>query len=33
VKEKRPIVIQWNLAAWMALYRIWRTHGHAYWTF
>jgi len=23
VKEKRPIVIQWNLAAWMALYRIW----------
>ena len=21
VKEKRPIVIQWNLAAWIALYR------------
>jgi len=22
VKEKRPGVIQWNLAAWIALYRI-----------
>jgi len=21
VKEKRPMVIQWNLAAWIALYR------------
>jgi hypothetical protein len=22
VKEKGPVVIQWNLAAWIALYRI-----------
>ncbi len=29
VKEKRPIVIQWNLAAWIALYRSCRTHGNA----
>jgi hypothetical protein len=33
VKEKGPIVIQWNLAAWIALYRTSRTHGNAYWTF
>ena len=33
VKERRPIVIQWNLAAWIALYRTSRTHGTAYWTF
>ena len=33
VKEKRPIVIQWNFAAWIALYRTSRTHGNAYWTF
>ena len=32
VKEKRPIVIQCNLAAWIALYRTSRTHGNAYWT-
>src|SRR5688572_29307632 len=32
VKEKRPNVIQRNLAAWIALYRIRRTHGNAYWT-
>ena len=33
VKERRPIVIQWNLAAWIALYRTSRTHGNVYWTF
>ena len=33
VKEKRPIVIQRNLAAWIALYRTSRTQGNAYWTF
>jgi hypothetical protein len=33
VKEKRPFVIQRNLAAWIALYRTSRTHGNAYWTF
>jgi len=33
VKEKRPIVIQGDFAAWIALYRTSRTHGHAYWTF
>jgi hypothetical protein len=33
VKEKRPIVIQRNFAAWIALYRTSRTHGNAYWTF
>ncbi len=33
VKEKRPIVIQGNLAAWIALYRTSRTQGNAYWTF
>jgi hypothetical protein len=27
------IVIQRNFAAWIALYRTWRTHGNAYWTF
>ena len=32
VKEKRPMVIQRNLAAWIALYRTSRTHGNAYWT-
>ncbi|MDX6575044.1 MAG: hypothetical protein QOE96_997 [Blastocatellia bacterium] len=32
VKEKRPIVIQRNLAAWIALYRSSRTHGNRYWT-
>jgi hypothetical protein len=32
VKEKRPVVIQRNLAAWIALYRTLRTHGNAYWT-
>jgi len=32
VKEKRPIVIQWNLAAWIALYRTQQTHGDASWT-
>jgi hypothetical protein len=32
VKEKQPIVIQRNLAAWIALYRTSRTHGNAYWT-
>jgi hypothetical protein len=29
VKQKRITVIQWNLAAWLALYRIWRSHGNA----
>src|SRR5713226_9064653 len=33
VKERRPIVIQRNFAAWIALYRTLRTHGNAYWTF
>src|SRR5687767_6928608 len=33
VKENGPIVIQSNLAAWIALYRSSRTHGYAYWTF
>jgi hypothetical protein len=33
VKEKRPMVIQWNYAAWIALYRSSRTQGNAYWTF
>ena len=33
VKEKRPMVIQRNLAAWIALYRTLKTHGNAYWTF
>jgi hypothetical protein len=33
VKGKRPIVIQGNLAAWIALYRTSRSHGNAYWTF
>src|ERR1043166_9593414 len=33
VKEKRPIVIQWDLAAWIALYRTSRTHENSYWTF
>ncbi|MGH9956767.1 MAG: tetratricopeptide repeat protein [Pyrinomonadaceae bacterium] len=33
VKEKRPIVIQWNFAAWIALYCTLRTHGNPYWTF
>ena len=33
VKEMRPIVIQRNLAAWIALYRTSRTDGNAYWTF
>jgi hypothetical protein len=32
VKEKRRIVIQRNLAAWIALYRTLRTHGNSYWT-
>src|SRR5437867_1858931 len=32
VKEKRPIVIQWNFAAWIALYRTLRTQENAYWT-
>src|SRR5258705_9942947 len=32
VKEKGPIVIQCNFAAWIALYRTSRTHGNAYWT-
>ena len=32
-KEKGPVVIQWNLAAWIALYRTSWTHGNAYWTF
>jgi hypothetical protein len=32
VKEKRPVVIQKNFAAWVALYRTPRTHGNAYWT-
>ena len=27
VKEKRFSVIQWNLAAWIALDRIWRTQA------
>src|SRR5258705_5639548 len=30
VKEKRPIVIQRNLAAGIALYRTYRTHRNAY---
>jgi len=33
VKEKGPVVIQGNLAAWIALYRTLRTQGNAYWTF
>jgi hypothetical protein len=33
VKEKGPIVIQRNLAAWIALYRTSRTQGNANWTF
>jgi len=33
VKEKGPIVIQENLAAWIARYRTLRTQGNAYWTF
>jgi len=33
VKEKQPIVIQRNLAAWIARYRSLKTHGYAYWTF
>ena len=33
VKEKRITVIQWNLAAWMALYRTQKTQGNPYWTF
>ncbi len=32
VKEKRPIVLQRNSAAWIALYRTSNTHGNAYWT-
>jgi hypothetical protein len=32
-EEKGPMVIQRNLAAWIALYRTSRTHGNAYWTF
>ena len=32
VKEKPPMVIQRNLAAWIALYRTLRTHRYAYWT-
>ena len=32
VKEKRPIVIQPNLAAWIALYRTLQTHRHCHWT-
>jgi hypothetical protein len=32
VKEKRPIVMQRNLAAWMALYRTLQTHEYCYWT-
>ncbi len=33
VKEKRPIVIQRNLAAWIALYGTSQTHGNRYSTF
>jgi hypothetical protein len=33
VKERRPIVIPRNFAAWIALCRTLRTHGNAYWTF
>ena len=32
MKEKRPIVIQRNLAAWIALYRTLQTHRYCYWT-
>lgn len=32
VKETRPIVIQRNFAAWIALYEIQRTDKNAYWT-
>jgi hypothetical protein len=32
VKEKQSTVIQRNFAAWIALYRICRTDGNAYWT-
>jgi hypothetical protein len=37
VKEKRPIVILWNFAAWIALYRTLQALGEllldVYWTF
>jgi uncharacterized membrane protein len=32
VKEKRPIVIQWNFAGWIALHRTLKTRVNAYWT-
>jgi hypothetical protein len=32
VKEKGTVVIQLNLAAWIAIYRNLRAHGNAHWT-